>query len=42
MLMSSNYRQVPFETLAANQGVAAGLDRADAERGKNCYRWLPG
>ena len=34
MLMSSNYRQVPFETLAANQGVAAGLDRADAEARK--------
>ncbi len=30
MVMSSSYRQVPFETLEANRGVAAGIDRARA------------
>ena len=35
MVMSSSYRQVPFETLEANRGVTGGIDRAraDARRG---------
>jgi hypothetical protein len=31
MLMSSSYRQVPFETLEANRAVARRLDAADTE-----------
>ena len=31
MLLSSSYRQVPFETLFANQEVASRLDAADTE-----------
>ena len=31
MLMSSSYRQVPFETLEANRAVARRLDAADGE-----------
>ncbi|NBW85390.1 MAG: DUF1549 domain-containing protein [Planctomycetia bacterium] len=31
MLLSSSYRQVPFETLAANREVAAQLEAVDAE-----------
>jgi len=31
MLMSSSYRQVPFETVEANRDVARRLDAADAE-----------
>lgn len=38
MLMSSSYRQVPFETLEANKAVAARIDTADHETRK---RLLP-
>jgi hypothetical protein len=31
MVMSSSYRQVPFETLEANRAVAAGIAAADAD-----------
>ena len=38
MLMSSSYRQVPFETLEANRAVARRLDAADRDA---CRRLMP-